>query len=54
MIAFGSHYNEILNETGVSTSTLSNFLHRLEKLYIIKNDNKSYYIIDNIYRKAIK
>ena len=54
MTAFGAGYNEILNETKVSTSTLSNFLHRLEKLYLIKNDNRTYYILDNIYRKAIK
>jgi AAA+ ATPase superfamily predicted ATPase len=54
MMAFGSRYNEILSETKVSTSTLSNFLHRLEKLYLIKNDNRTYYIVDNIYRKGIK
>ena len=54
MMAFGSSYTEILKETKVSTSTLSNFLHRMERLYLIKNDNRTYYIADNIYRKAIK
>ncbi len=53
MMAFGATYTEILNVTKVSPSTLSNFLQRLEKLYLIKNDKRTYYIIDNIYRKAV-
>lgn len=53
MMAFGSNYNTMLQESHVSTSTLSNFLHRLEKLYVIRHDGKAYYVVDNIYRKAI-
>ena len=53
MMIYGSTYSEMLKELKVSTSTLANFLDRLERLYLIERIESNYYIIDNVYKKAI-
>lgn len=53
MMANGATWSEILRATQVSTQTLSNFLDRLSRLYIIRKENSTYYVYDPVYRKAI-
>lgn len=53
MMAYGSTYTEMLKELKVSTSTLANFLDRMERLYLIEKNGRNYIITDNIYKKAI-
>lgn len=58
LMANGATWSEILRDTKVSTQTLSNFLDRVTRLYIIRREEGGrgtslYYIQDPIYRKAI-
>ncbi|MCG3109208.1 hypothetical protein L3N51_01498 [Metallosphaera sp. J1] len=52
MLALGATWSELLRETGVSTRTLSNFLDRLERLYMIERRGDTYVLSDPVYRKV--
>lgn len=48
--AYGARWSDL--DVGVSDSTLSDFLKRLKKLYIISEESGTYIVPDPIYRKA--
>lgn len=54
MMALESQYNEMLAETGVSNRTLSKFLDRMERMYLIEKNGRNYSIADKMYRSAIR
>ncbi|AWR97981.1 AAA family ATPase [Acidianus sulfidivorans JP7] len=53
LLSIGASWSEILRETNVSTETLSNFLNKLERLYLINKEGRNYHLIDPVYRKAV-
>jgi DNA-binding HxlR family transcriptional regulator len=48
----GATWSELLEKSRVSTETLSNFLDKLERLYIIEKVEKNYIISDPVYKRA--
>jgi hypothetical protein len=54
MMANETTYGEIINETNVSDRSLSNFLDRLERMYLIEKNGRNYSVADKMYRAAIK
>ncbi|ARM74748.1 AAA family ATPase [Acidianus manzaensis] len=53
MLCEGATWTELKEKTKVSTQTLSNFLDRLNRVYLLSKIERTYYISDPIYRKAI-
>lgn len=53
MLGEGTTWSELLNKTHVSTETLSNFLNKLKRLYLIKEEGRRYFLSDPVYRKAV-
>ena len=49
----GATWTDLLSRTQVSTETLSNFLNRLEGLFILRKEERNYLIQDPIYRRAV-
>ena len=54
MMASESHFNEMLEGTNVSSRTLSKFLDRMERMYMIEKNGRNYSIADKMYRSAIR
>ena len=54
MMASESQFNEMLEGTNVSSRTLSKFLDRMERMYMIEKNGRNYSIADKMYRSAIR
>jgi len=52
LMSTGATWSELLEKSRVSTETLSNFLDKLERLYIIEKVEKNYVISDPVYKRA--
>ncbi|BFH72927.1 ATP-binding protein [Sulfurisphaera javensis] len=53
LMVYGANWSLLEKESRVSTETLSSFLDKLERLYIIEKKEKIYIVSDPVYRKAI-
>ncbi len=54
MMGIESHFNEMLTETNVSPTSLTKFLDRMERMYMIEKNGRNYSIADKMYRSAIR
>jgi len=53
-LAVGTTWNELLRVSRVSTETLSKFLNKLDRLYLLTKEGNTYLLQDPVYRRAVR